>query len=325
MRLTRTGTQTSVQDLGRAGYACSGVPRSGAFDAVSLRVGNRLVGNDEGDAGIEMTLRGAWFRFERAAVVCLAGAGSESCIVGADRRRTIERWRPEVINAGEELRVGAMRGGARSYLCISGGVLSPVVLGSRSTLVSGALGQRVLRDGDGVEVGAFPAGLQVAPAGADIVRALGTINARRTLRVTPGTHHARYSPSQLRSLTEHAFTVSPQSDRGGVRCLGSRLAADDASGIVSEAVVPGCVQVPPSGELIVLGVDGPTTGGYPVVACVIGVDLPALGQCAPGDEIRFEWVEREQAVTLLREQQRLIGSVATARISGMHKGAPDGT
>ncbi|MEX0876248.1 MAG: biotin-dependent carboxyltransferase family protein, partial [Phycisphaerales bacterium] len=180
---------TTVQDLGRFGHAAVGVPQSGGADWLSLRIGNRLLGNDDKDAVLEMTLVGGRFVFEESSLICLAGADMPSAMVyGGGREYPVERWRPVVVVAGDELRIGPLRGGARSYICVAGGVRTPPVLGSRSTLVSCGLGGvgRALRAGDQLEIGIYEPGRVVCALGEEEAERAGAVIGRRTLRIVPG-------------------------------------------------------------------------------------------------------------------------------------------
>lgn len=327
LRVIETGPITSVQDLGRPGLAASGVARSGAADTMSLRIGNRLLGNDENAAALELTLVGGLFCFEHPALVCLAGADAPgACIFSGDQPRPLERWRPAPIAAGESVRIGRLAGGARSYLCIAGGVRTEPVLRSRSMHLAGGLGNpgRALRAGDHVETGDPAPGLTVtslagAPRGEGERRL-----ARRILRIIPGAHAERFDEAALRTLTRVVFRVHPHSDRVGLRLEGPALPTPCGGRLASEGMIPGSIQVPPAGGAIILAADAPTTGGYPVIACVIASDLPALGQCAPRDEIRFEWIDRAGAIDELRELEAFIASIGPAHNATNMPGRPGG-
>ena len=312
VRILEAGPLCTVQDLGRRGFASSGVPVSGAADTLSLRIGNRLVGNNECAAGIEMSLVGGAFAFDAPALVCLAGADAPGAIIESSGRRTRPaNWSPVVVAAGARVRIGPLESGARSYLCIGGGgVRTAPVLGSRSVLASVGLGGRPRREGDCVPIGRVPRGLRVGPLDAGLVRDLERALTRSTLRVVPGAHSGMFGDSARARLAAVEFGIDPASDRTGVRLRGAALDPDAVSLEESEGVVPGSVQVPPSGEPIVLGADGPTVGGYPVIASVIGADLPALAQLAPGARVRFAWTDLENAHSALRELEALIERVA---------------
>ena len=336
VRVDEAGPMTTVQDLGRIGHASAGVARCGGADALSLRVGNRLLGNDAGDASIEMTLTGGAFVFGSDAAICLTGASAPGSRIeagsgkGGHDGRPLEGWKATIIKAGERVRIGNLEGGARAYLCVAGGVRTPIVLGSRSTHLASGLGEpgRALRDGDRLPIGDPAPGAQVAGLAGQQREQVEQQIRKRTLRVASGAQHGLFPREVKRAMERVAFRVDSRSDRAGVR-LGITQEADwwnsaigrrSGGEMVSEGVVPGCVQIAGDGLPIVLGVDGPTTGGYPVIACVIGADLPALGQCRPGDEVRFAWVTLEEARQAMREQEALIEAIGPmTRISGHYR------
>lgn len=312
IEVIESGMQSSVQDLGRPGYRASGVPVGGAFDTLALRVGNRLLGNDEAAAGIESTVVGGIYRIDQPAVICLSGARADGAEVECGGGRfAVGHLRPTAVPAGGVVRIGRLVDGARGYLCIKGGVRSDRVLGSRSALVSlpGAGLGRALRTGDRLSIGGDGRELADEAGPSWLPRLRSTGNDTRVLRVVAGAHNERFTESVRAQLGGLIFRVSAQSNRAGVRLADARLSGGLPGRVRSEGVLPGYVQVPGSGEPIVLGVDGPVTGGYPVIACVIEADLAVLGQCAPGDRVRFEWIARESAVRALREQEATIGAV----------------
>ncbi len=295
LRIVRPGVLATVQDLGRPGHGVRGVPVGGAVDWVSFVLANRLVGNADGAAAIEMALVGVTVEFERDAVIAITGAGC----AGVPMHEAIH------AHVGDRLALGPLRGGARAYLAIAGGVDVPRVLGSRSTLAAAGLGGvdgRALRAGDVLTC--VPTEPTVpAPADAAALAALHDLTRRSRLRVTPGPHGALLGPAAIDVLSATTYRVSDRSDRVGIRLDGPPLpeAAAGAGEMVTEPMTPGAVQSPPAGGPIVLGPDAPVTGGYPVVAAVIGADLPALGQFAPRDTVSFEGVSLDRALTAYRD------------------------
>ncbi len=280
---------TTIQDLGRPGYAHLGISASGAADALSLRAGNLLVGNPEGAAVLEMTLAGGTFEFESRAVVALTGADFEA---------SIPMWTAVDVKSGEQVRCGHARSGARCYLCVNGGIDVPLVLGSASThLLTGLGGHqgRALKRGD------------VLSAGTTSHQPPGTSHGGRsfppastTIRVT--------SPTDAHPLCNAAWEVQPDSDRMGLRLRGPVL--DRHTGhMLTEGVPLGAVQVPPNGQPIILFVEHQTTGGYPKIANVISADFHAVGQLRPRDQVRFEQVSIDSALTLLRAQEEWLHSL----------------
>ncbi len=298
------GLFTTVQDLGREGFGPLGVSASGAADSLSLRLGNRLVGNAENAAGLEMTLVGGTFEFRESAVASLTGSDFGATLDGA----RVEPWTSIDIRRGSVLRAGATRSGARCYLCVHGGIVVRPFLGSASTHVMtglGGLDGRPLRRGDVMKIGA-PTALfrkrSVAPRVGEV------LSPRSAFRVTAGEQSEWFSQSTKRALVEHAYRVSEHSNRMGIRLEGTPIAEQTSGRMVTEGVSLGAVQVPPGGLPIILFVEQQTTGGYPKIANVISADLSRLGQLRPRDEVRFERVEMERARELLIEQERLLAS-----------------
>lgn len=310
------GMLTTVQDLGRPGYASIGVPQGGAADPLALRVGNRLLGNPEGAAALELTLVGGTYAFATDGVIALAGAEANTVLESGGKTSPVPSCAAIHVRAGDRLRVGPITRGARTYLCIRGGVRVEPVLGSSSTFLGagfGGLQGRPLRHDDRVEWG----GAQGAqPALSPVVaRALvENVLARRRLRAVAGSHAGSFTDDEVSAFWSRMFTVSPRSDRVGVRLSGHIGAERGAATgrMVSEGMMCGAVQVPPSGEPIALLADHPTTGGYPVIACIATVDLPVLGQLRPGDAVGFECVSQAAALELLRERERQLAEAAAA-------------
>lgn len=299
--IERAGMHTTVQDLGRAGFAAQAVPPSGAADPLSMRAGNRILGNPDASAALEFTLVGPDMRFERDAAVCVVGARCpEAHIGGVGPARSIRPGVPAAVPAGAWVRIGPTRGGARGYLCVRGGFDTPPVLGSRSTLALVGLGGhegRALRAGDRVPLGRDDRAADVRDTegiGERTGRWLQDVLARRVVAVVPGIDADRFEPESHAAL-RRPFRVTERSDRSGIRLDGDAIPMPEASTMLSEGTPVGAVQVVGDGRPIVLGVDGPTTGGYPVIAAVISADLCILGQVRPRDVIRFEMIALDEA------------------------------
>ncbi|MFE0653242.1 biotin-dependent carboxyltransferase family protein [Streptomyces sp. NPDC059534] len=276
--VVRPGALTTVQDLGRAGYAHLGVPRSGALDPAAVRLVNRLVGNAETAAVLETTVDGCALRPRCAVTVAVGGA---PCPVRVDGRPAA--WGTAVrVGAGAVLEVGAAVRGLRSYVAFGGGVDVPPVLGSRSTDLLSGLGPEPLTED------------VVLPLGADsAVR--GPVDAppwpgppdTLVLRIRLGPRDDWFTAASLRSLATRAYRVSPASNRIGLRLEGPSLERAVPGELASEGMVLGAVQVPPDGRPVVFLADHPTTGGYPVVGVVREADLGAAAQAVPGTAVRF--------------------------------------
>ena len=298
IRVLSPGLLTTVQDLGRPGLGALGVPRGGAADAHALRLGNLLLGNDEGAAALEATLVGPTLVFEEEASVALAGAPFAATLDGEE----LATWSAAPVRAGGKLVLGRAASGARAYICIRGGIDVPHLLGSRSTDVATGFGGfegRALKAGDLLSVGED----RLAPRGRRVDAAAARWSGpRRILRVTPGPQQHWFSPESVASFLSRPFRVSASSSRTGVRLEGEPLVAPDRS-LVTEGVVAGAVQVPAGGLPIVLLVEHPSTGGYPKIANVISADLSALAQLRPGDEVRFAPVSFDEARRLLLERE----------------------
>lgn len=274
------GPLALVQDLGRPGHAHLGVPPSGALDAPSLRLANRLVGNPEGAAGVECVLGGLRLRAETSCTVAVTGPAVP---VGVDGRDAGSHT-PLHLRAGQVLTLGSPTVGLRNYVAVSGGLAVPAHLGSRSTDVLSGIGPAPLRAGDALPLGpvrGLPAGVDAVPprAAPDRVTAPVLLGPREDWFADPA-----------RQLAAAVWSASPESNRVGLRLLGPPLVrAPGFAGreLLSEGVVTGAVQVPPSGRPVVFLADHPTTGGYPVIGVVPAAHLPALAQVRPGTAVRL--------------------------------------
>ena len=298
------GLLTTVQDLGREGFGPFGVSPSGAADPISLRLGNRLVGNAEGAAALEMTLLGGTFVFPQGAIIALTGSDFAATLDGGP----VELWTSVEAKPGQTLRVGATRSGARSYLCVQGGIVAKPFLGSASThLLSGLGGHegRALRKGDVLRIGSAAGAFRkrsVAP------RPLERLSPRNLLRVTPGPQSDWFAPKSQRLFYESTYQVAEDSNRMGLRLEGVSIAQESSGEMITEGVALGAVQITAGGQPIILFVEQQTTGGYAKIANVISADLHSLGQLRPRDKIRFERVGWDTARALLLEQKQLLAS-----------------
>lgn len=296
------GLVTTVQDLGRPGHAASGVARAGATDALSLVVGNRLVGNADDAPALELTLRGGAYRLLAEHRLVLAGAPFEAHLEAPDSPpRPLSPWTPVTAPAGCVLRVGAPAWGARAYLCVAGGIDASRVLGSASTHLASGLGGRALCAGDRVAIAGGSGGRGGRPLGATTVTWIEAHLRRPALRATEHPHAARFPAGAAAAFWGTTFRVSSRSDRLALRLEGPRIEAPDGGASVTEGLPVGAVEVPGDGAPLVLMPDGPPTGGYPVVAAVATVDLPRLGQARPHERLRFERVAPETARAAWRE------------------------
>ncbi|MEJ3743432.1 biotin-dependent carboxyltransferase family protein [Actinomycetes bacterium KLBMP 9797] len=275
IEIVRAGPLTTVQDLGRPGYAHLGVPRAGALDQPALRLANRLVGNPDTAAGLEITAAGCALRLRSAGAVALTGASAPLTVGG----RPSGYGQPVPVPAGALVEVGRPVHGVRSYLAVSGGVAVTPVLGSRSTDTLAGLGPAPLRDGD-----VLPVGPATAPSTVDFVPWEPPAATLR-LRVRLGPRRDWFTDDAVAALLGTAYTISPLSNRVGARLTGAALARARSGELPSEGIVLGAVQVPPDGQPLIFLADHPTTGGYPVIA-VVG-DVTPLAQAVPGTTVTF--------------------------------------
>jgi biotin-dependent carboxylase-like uncharacterized protein len=271
----RAGPLTTLQDLGRPGWAHLGVPRAGALDQPALRLANRLVGNAERLAGLEITLGGFRGRLERAATVAVTGATAPLRVGG----RPAPLGAPVPAPAGALVEVGSAIGGLRVYLAVDGGIDAEPVLGSRSTDTLSWLGPPPVRDGD-----RLPLGAPAEPSTVDFTPGPPR-PAEIRLRVRFGPRADWFAEPE--ALLHRPYTIKTESNRVGVRLDGPELTRARGGELASEGIVLGAVQVPANGRPLVFLADHPTTGGYPVIGVVDANDLPALAQGRPGDTVRF--------------------------------------
>lgn len=301
------GFLTTVQDAGREGFRALGVSLGGALDSFALWVANSLVGNDPAAAGLEVTLGGLELAFTDDRIVAWCG-GDFDVRMGPVK---LPPGHAALIHSGEELKFGPAGNGCRSWLALSGGVDVPLVLGSRSSDLRARFGGfdgRALRDGDEISLGDNS---REASALIDKLRSKrisewrpahdwsSPESAAPVLRFVQGADWNRFDDSTIQRFSNESYAVSSESDRMGVRLRGRPLKPKEDGDLVSEAVAPGTIQVPPSGQPILLLGDCQTIGGYPKIANVITIDFPIAAQLRVGDHVRF----RESS---LGDAQRLL-------------------
>ncbi|QNG17405.1 biotin-dependent carboxyltransferase family protein [Rhodococcus triatomae] len=280
LEVVRPGIRTTVQDRGRPGFAAVGVGRSGAADLAAHDAANRLVGNRSGAATLEITVGGLAVRTVGPVSVAVTGARVPLTVNGSDRPDHALLH----LAGGDLIEVGHAVTGMRSYLAVRGGLDVPPVMGSRSTDTLSGVGPAPLTEGDrllvGADVGAWPAEEIIPPPPA--------VAGPTVVRVDLGPRDDWFTPASIRALFEHEWTVTPESNRVGVRLHGpGPLHRARRGELPSEAMVAGALQVPSGGAPILFLADHPVTGGYPVIAVVDEEDLSAAAQARPGDRLRF--------------------------------------
>lgn len=304
IEILRAGPLTTVQDLGRPGWRDRGLSMCGALDEFALQAGNLLVGNPPGAAGLEFTLGAATLHFHADACIAVTGTDADASLDG----RPLRPWWRQRVRAGQTLKLAAPRERMRSYVAIAGGLDLPLALGSLSTDLKGGFGGldgRALRDGD-----QLPLKLSSAlPA--------PTVGMRPpewspAVRVQDGPEHEHFTAAARETFWAADWTVTPQSNRMGYRLAGPVLERDHREELASHGVLPGVIQVPPSGQPIVLLADAQTTGGYPKIGVVIRADLWKLGQLRLGARLRFMPCTHAEALAALREQRLLLDQMRIA-------------
>jgi biotin-dependent carboxylase-like uncharacterized protein len=281
IRVAKPGLLTTVQDLGRPGLAHLGVPTAGAADRRAFGLANRLVGNPPEAAALEITLAGPELELEAGGWVALTGGRVAADLDGRPAPMDVAvRAEP-----GQVLRIGSVTSGLRAYLAVRGGIDVAPVLGSRSTDTLAPVGPPRLEEGMCLPVGERVGGdpfRQVAPT--------PPVDPEPVLRAVRGPRDDLFTHDALRALIGAAWTVTSDSDRTGVRLDGPVLERRRKAELASEGMVEGALQVPPDGHPILFLANHPTTGGYPVIAVVVGRDLPLAAQARPGTRLRFRLV-----------------------------------
>lgn len=299
IQVVRSGVCDLVMDQGRPGWASIGVPAGGAADRAALATANRLVGNDATAAGLEITQAGPRLLFPAGGVVALTGArfcAARSSGAGVAWNETL------VLAPGETLSLDGAMTGVRCWLAVRGGLVVPPVMGSASTFLPGAFGGhqgRALRAGDRLGVGPFAGTLRLLRSHppSDV--------GDRPLRVVAGPQAGWFDDAGLMAFFGSRYRISAASDRRGLRLSGADV-THGRTELASQGVLPGAVQVPPDGQPIILGWDGPVTGGYPVIAGVIAADWPRLAQLRPGEEVRFETLDVDTARALAAADWKIV-------------------
>jgi antagonist of KipI len=315
LRVIRPGLLTTVQDSGRWGHQAEGVPVAGAMDVMAHRLANALAGNHADEATLEVTLTGPELTCDDRRTVAIAGAVFDLELDGT----ALTSGRAFELQPGSRLRFGARRSGARAYVAVSGGIDVPAVLGSRATHLPTRMGGfhgRALRAGDVVTLGE-PA--QPAITGRDGQTAsqqpsghpAGESESVVHVRVLPHPQLERFAPDALEVLQSEPYRVQPESNRMGFRLAGPRLRHTQGADVISDAVPLGGVQVPASGEPILLMADRQTTGGYTMIATVITADIGAAAQAAPGDRIAFTVCTPGEALAALIAAERALNARAS--------------
>jgi biotin-dependent carboxylase-like uncharacterized protein len=310
LKVLTPGLYTTVQDLGRPGYQAIGVPVSGALDGFSLRLANALVGNPPGTPALEVLISGPTFEIAAETVrVALAGVGASFAI--GDKKACVGMGQSATLPGGEVIEVVLGPQSACCYLAVEGGVAVPLVLGSASTYVRAAIGGlngRALRRGDFV-----PLAMARASDRAELrLSSPMVLTGAQPIRVVLGPQQEYFTEEAVAAFLGAEFRISQSADRMGMRLDGPFLQHRRGWDIVSDAIMTGAIQVPGSGQPILLLADHQTTGGYPKIATVVSADLPVVGRRRPGDLLRFAAVKVEMAEQLCRTEERRLAELVAA-------------
>ena len=300
VKIVLPGAVMTVQDGGRYGYQETGIQVSGAMDQASFKKANYLVGNDETEAVLEVTLFGGMLEFTEDTITAITGADMEPVVDGDP----VEMNCPLLIRKGQTLTLGMTRQGCRTYLAFAGGIDVPLVMGSRSTNLKcafGGYGGRALKAGDVLELGkpklSFDRVKKRRTKGIETEKII-------EVRAVPGPQQEYFTEAGEKAFYSGTYTITDQSDRMGYRLKGPLVESKNGTDIISDAIPLGAVQIPPSGQPIVLLADRQTTGGYAKIAVVCSFDIPKLVQGRPGDKVRFLKTDVKTAQKLYRKQER---------------------
>ena len=294
-RILNGGFLTTVQDMGRYGSQETGMAVSGVMDTRAAALADILVGNDENEAVLEVTMMGPIMEFTEDELIAVTGGDLGAKVDG----NPLPRYEAVLIKAGQTVSFGGMYGGSRAYVAFAGGLDVPVVMGSRSTNLKAKIGGIEGRKlGAGDEIG-FRSPKTWLPNMAARKLLLPELSSREhTLRVVMGPQDDCFTEEGISTFLGSAYTISNEYDRMGCRMEGPVIAHKNGGDIITDGISFGAVQVPSHGNPIVMMADHQTTGGYTKIACVISVDLPELAQCMPGHTVRFKKIGIEEAQEL---------------------------
>lgn len=321
IQVVQPGLMTTIQDLGRFGSQKYGVVVSGSMDAYALRIANILVGNEEHEGAMEMTLLGATLQFTTDTLIALTGGDFQATIDG----KPAPMWRPLLIPKDAILKCTSAKKGCRGYISFAGGLDIPVMMNSKSTYTRAQLGGfkgRALQKKDRLSCGNMNAQnkaiLQLVKQENNYVpwsvtgRARVQFTQTPIIRVLPGTEFERFDKSSQQQFVQQTYTLTTEADRMGYRLTGVPLTLSEPFNLLSEGVTYGTIQVPPSGQPIILMADRQTTGGYPKIGQVISADLPKLAQLQPNAKIQFKQVTVAEAEQAFFEKEQIIQATKRA-------------
>ncbi|WP_196593737.1 5-oxoprolinase subunit C family protein [Pectinatus sottacetonis] len=324
LKIIRPGLLTSIQDSGRHGYQKIGVLVSGAMDIYSMRLSNMLVGNNENEGTIEITLLGPTIEFTADTLIAVTGGNFNPIIDGMP----VPYMRPVAVKAGAVMKFSSSQPGCRAYLAAAGGFDVPVVMGSKSTYLRAGIGGfkgRSLQKNDILHTGnpnsfsqqilttLLSRGAQsFAEARWFIGRPFSADNLHKPIRVTSGMHYKYFDQQSKYDFFSSDYLITNNADRMGYRLQGHPLNTEKPMEIISEAVGLGTIQVPPQGNPIILMADHQSVAGYPVIAQAITADTARIAQLKPNDHIRFKLISHEEAEQIFIEKEKTMENIKIA-------------
>ncbi|MED3563093.1 biotin-dependent carboxyltransferase family protein [Bacillus xiapuensis] len=318
VKVLQPGLLTTIQDLGRYGSQKFGVIVSGAMDSYSLRAANLLVGNKENEGTLEITLFGTSLLFEEDRVIAITGGDLQAVIDG----KKAATWRPILVRKGSVLQFKSAIHGCRAYVAFAGGIAVPEVMGSKSTYLRAGIGGfkgRALKKEDIIEFDEMNKlsqsiftkleNLKSNPTWSVNYTKLVNLQQSQTIHVIRGSEFDRFDEKSRKSLFQEPFKLTTQADRMGYRIEGPQLSLEKKFELLSEGVTFGTIQVPPSGNPIVLMADRQTTGGYPKIGQIMTADLPSMAQLQPNAVIHFKEISHEDAEKELLVKEKILEEI----------------
>ena len=314
VNVLNAGLLTTIQDIGRTGSQKFGVLVSGAMDSYSMRIANLLVGNDEREGVLEITLFGTKLQFEEDTLIAITGGDLQTTVDGIP----VANWRPLIVRKGSILKFGFAIEGCRAYLAIAGGIDIPVVMESKSTYMVAGIGGfkgRALQQNDQLSFGSLTESndkvftlieREGTPDWAVPHHPLVNLASTQTIRFIEGTEYKHFDDASKQRLVREPYVVTPQSNRMGLRLEGQALSLTEKLEMLSEGVTFGTIQLPPNGKPIILMADRQTAGGYPKIGQVITADLGSLSQVKPNATLYFKLITHAEAERELIAKEELI-------------------
>lgn len=309
VKVISPGALTTVQDAGRFGFLQSGISVSGVMDSYSHRAANLLVDNPQEEAVLEVTLMGPVLEFQCSTRIAVTGAMMQPKL----NDQPVPMWQTIPVGEGDRLSFSGIQGGCRAYIAFAGGLDVPVIMGSKSTNLKAQMGGfegRMLKRDDVVPLKAPSGEAKLWAASEEWIPKFPT---QITLRAVLGPQEDLFTEEGIASFLNTEYLVTPANDRMGYRLEGEEITHKAGADIVSDGIVMGAVQVPSSGQPIILMADRQTTGGYTKIATVVTVDLPLLAQAQAGTKIRFQQVSVEEAQQLLHGFHERLQAFARTR------------